>query len=105
MNLRSSYYVPDENGNPVPASMLEWAKWFETHDRHIANDTIDGVQISTVFLGLDHSWSGGKPVLWETMIFGGEHNEYQQRYTSREDALKGHEIAKRMVRGECEKEA
>jgi hypothetical protein len=51
-----------------------------------------------VFLGLDHSWTpGGKPVLWETMIFGGEHDQYQERYTSHKDALEGHEKALTLI--------
>lgn len=50
----------------------------------------DGVRVSTVFLGLDHSFGAGPPVLWETMIFGGDHDEYQERYTSYEDAVEGH---------------
>ena len=57
----------------------------------------DDGNVSTVFLGLDHSWSGGKPVLWETMIFGGEHDEYQARYTTYEDALEGHQEALNLV--------
>ena len=42
----------------------------------------------------------GKPILWETMIFGGEHNEYQGRYTTYEDAIEGHKKAIELVKGE-----
>jgi hypothetical protein len=31
------------------------------------------------------------------MIFGGEHDQYQERYTSYEDALEGHKIALNLV--------
>jgi len=31
------------------------------------------------------------------MIFGGEHDQYQERYTSYEDALKGHQTALNLV--------
>jgi hypothetical protein len=51
-----------------------------------------------VFLGLDHAWDSDIPVLWETMIFGGEHDQYQERYTSYEDALKGHQTALNLVK-------
>lgn len=37
-----------------PASLMEWANWFETADRRVAKDTIGDVDISTVFLGVDH---------------------------------------------------
>jgi hypothetical protein len=59
-----------------------------------------GVNVSTVFLAIDHSFNGGTPVLFETMIFGGEHDGYQERYTSFEEAVKGHEVAVKLVRGE-----
>lgn len=51
------------------------------------------MRVSTVFLGLDHSFglAGDRlPLLWETMIFGGKHDGYVDRYSSRGAALKGH---------------
>ena len=63
------------------------------------NFTIYGeeVQVSTVFLYMDHSFIGGPPLLVETMIFGGLHDNHQVRYTSWEDAEKGHEECCQMV--------
>jgi hypothetical protein len=52
-----------------------------------------------VFLGVDHAHLGGPPVLWETMIFGFENDEYQERYTSKADALAGHARAAAIARG------
>jgi len=56
-------------------NLRKWAKWFETAERHVGDDRIRGIWISTVFLGIDHGWSfppdEKNPVLWETMIFGG----------------------------------
>jgi hypothetical protein len=51
-----------------------------------------GLVISTVFLGLDHNFGGqGAPVLFETMVFGGDWSEQEcERYTSIADARKGH---------------
>lgn len=44
-----------------------------------------------MFLGLDHNWAqSGPPVLWETMIFGGPHHDYQERYSSLDGAVAGH---------------
>lgn len=92
-------YILDEKGNPKSEpDILKWSKWFETAERHIGDDKIDGVKISTVFLGLDHNFGEGKPILWETMIFGGKHNDYQKRYTSKKSALNGHKKAIKMVR-------
>jgi hypothetical protein len=89
-------YVLDEDNNPLPMEDIEaWAKWFETHDRHVADTQLpNGIRVSTVFLGLDHNLGLiGPPVLWETMIFGGKLDQYQERYSSRKDAEVGHELA------------
>ena len=53
----------------------------------------DGVCVSTVYLGSDHGWDEGPPVLWETMIFGGECDEHCERYTSQRAAVAGHKAA------------
>jgi hypothetical protein len=60
------------------------AKTFLTTDR-------GRVEVSTVFLVVDHNWSGeGPPVLWESMTFGGPADGAQRRYTSRDAAVVGH---------------
>jgi hypothetical protein len=95
----SKWYILDNNNKPVAKPMLEAAKWLEEgSDRRIVKqDQINDVFVSTVFLGLDHAWDSNVPVLWETMIFGGEHDQYQERYTSHEDALEGHEKALTLI--------
>jgi len=96
----SRWYILNNNNKPIPASITEAADWLDNNDhrRIVKQDQIDDVFISTVFLGLDHSWTpGGKPVLWETMIFGGKHNQYQERYTSHKDALEGHKKALTLI--------
>ena len=84
-------YILDENGQPVIAhNVMEWGKWLETADRQVAKDTVGDCDVSTVFLGVDCSFGSGPPVLWETMIFGGAYEGWQDRYTSREAAIAGH---------------
>lgn len=97
-------YILDENGEPVPAkSLREWGRWMETSwgQSCRAGNKIGNALVSTVFLGLDHDHgfvtdvagfdpAPYKPVLWETMIFGGAQDLFQVRYTSRADALAGH---------------
>jgi hypothetical protein len=99
----SGQYILDENGEPVEVDdLMVWAKWLENSGdvRRIARDTIGDVDVSTVFLGLDHNWGmSGPPLLFETMIFGGEHDDWQDRYSTKEDALKGHKRAMKMVKG------
>lgn len=87
------HYILDDQGNVEPAELLEWAKWFETANRILDKTKIGDVEVSTVFLGINYNFYGGTPLLWETMIFGGEHDQYQDRYSSKEDALKGHQVA------------
>ncbi|MGA2609545.1 MAG: hypothetical protein ABSH01_19060 [Terriglobia bacterium] len=84
-------YILDAAGNPQEAEdTLQWGRWMQTAKRHIGEDQIKESRISTVFLGLDHSFGEGEPVLWETMVFGGPLDGEQNRYTSRQLALEGH---------------
>jgi hypothetical protein len=65
--------------------------WFETANRIVAQETVGPFWVSTVFLGLNHEWGGGPPLLYETMVTeGDEWMDRQERYAAREDALAGH---------------
>lgn len=97
------YVLDEKTGVPRPCEdWLRWGNWMATADRQVADDTVGEARVSTVFLGTDHSFGGGgPPVLFETMIFGGPHDQWQDRYTSREDALKGHAaVVAALARGE-----
>jgi hypothetical protein len=45
--------------------------------------------VSTVFLGIDHGF-GDDPILFETMVFGGEYDGIQKRYSTWDEAVEGH---------------
>lgn len=94
--MNDKYILKDKK--PVPAELVEWANWFETADRVVAKDEIGDIKISTVFLGLDYSFGAGKPLLFETMIFGGENDQYQERYSTWEEAEAGHKEAVALVK-------
>lgn len=85
-------YILDEDDNPVVCDdLLEWAAWLEDADTKVAKTQIsEDVKVSTVFLGLDHAFGGGPPMIFETMVFGGEHDELTRRYSTKDEALKGH---------------
>lgn len=84
---------PDERTPLQVDDVLVWGRWFEENNRLVKQDTKDDVLVSTVFLGIDHSFIGdGPPVLWETLVFGGEHDGEMSRYTSYEEALEGHRL-------------
>jgi hypothetical protein len=83
-------------------SLMEWARWWElchTPDgdvhRRVGSSTIGDVWVSTVFLGIDHSFSFDpvKPVLFETMCFSekGDWSDFNmRRYCTWNEAEEGH---------------
>lgn len=86
-------WILDEFGEPKkPSSFLEWARWFDVPGRRRVAETTtrDGIWISTVFLGIDHRFGDGHPILWETMVFRDENGCENWRYTTRGAALAGH---------------
>ena len=95
--MSDKYLLKD--GVPVPVNdLMEWAIGFEIEDRRVALTEFGKIRVSTVFLGLDHSFGRGAPILFETMIFGGKEDGYQQRYTSLEESMLGHERAVELAR-------
>lgn len=93
-----TYYTLDGK-KPVPCSdVMVWAHWYEKANRTVRITKLpDGVLVSTVFLGIDHSWSGVEPVLFETMIFGGDHDQFFERYSTWEQAEAGHQRAIELI--------
>lgn len=98
MTSMSEYAVLLPDGTVIEVEdSREWATFFQDFDnRRVALSEIAGYRVSTVFLGLNHSFTPGKKLWFETMIFKGEssHDLYMDRYKTLEEALRGHEIAK-----------
>lgn len=91
-------YILKDKTPIVETDILTWAKWFKTASRHVKQENIGDVSVSTVFLGLDHNFcETGEPILFETMIFGGEHDGYCDRYSTWEEAEKGHDTVVKMA--------
>jgi hypothetical protein len=87
----SDYY--DKAGKPM--SMEEWAIRFEDMKYRKIGDTDvwgDGrTRVSTVWLGLDHSFGSGPPLIFETMVFFSDGNEEMMwRYSTLRQAKAGH---------------
>ncbi len=84
------------NGHePVPATdIVEWARWFETADRivRVTELPVQGGRLSTVFLGSDHGFGTGRPILFETALINaaGEF-DILSRYSTWAEAEAGHE--------------
>jgi hypothetical protein len=89
------YYL-NEDKTYRPAELMEWAEQFEYMDRHVGNDMIEGKHVSTVWLGIDHGFMGGDPLVFETMVFS-EHDPwtdiYMDRYSTWHEAVAGHQKA------------
>jgi hypothetical protein len=97
--MMTDWYILDGKTPRKVESTEEWARWQQSHDKHVAHDEIGGVRVSTVFLGLDHSWlSDGPPLIFETMIFGGPHSDHQTRASTWDEAERQHAEAVAMVR-------
>jgi hypothetical protein len=82
---------------PVPTDdIMAWGALFEPErggekgGRAVGKDTIGEVFVSTVFLGIDHSYGDGPPLLFETMVFRGHLDERQWRYSTWDQAEAGH---------------
>jgi len=89
--METGKYKLDGHKVVLCENLNEWAKWYETADRDVAKTAItEEITVSTVFLSLDHNLGKGKPVLFETMIFGGLLDEDMERYGTWDEAEAGH---------------
>ncbi len=93
------YYVLDGHDVIACKDVEGWAKMFERKNRHVGDDTKDGVRVSTVFLVLNHAFMQGPPLLFETMVFGGEHDGDMDRYSTWKQAEEGHKAMCEIVFG------
>lgn len=101
-----SNYILEGHTPVVCEDIIKWSKWFEQTFKESVSKRIlaqtsfhNGVKISTIFLAMDHNWSGGPPILFETMIFGGHRDMYQVRYHTWDEAMEGHLEAVRLASG------
>lgn len=92
------YWILDEHHNVVRAKdVIEWGEFFHSPEHIVARSYFWWGRISTVFLGIDHSFrfleeEPGAPVVFESMVFG--HNSWSElamdRYTTWDEAETGH---------------
>lgn len=89
MSRDQKYILVDRK--PVPADLMTWAKWFGTADRRVAMTEVAGYRVSTVFLGIDHQFGDGPPLIFETMVFEGREDVWSERCSTWEQAEEMHE--------------
>lgn len=78
----------DRQGNRI-----SWRRWAELHGssyKIIAQHQVAESWVSTVWLGLDHGFGHGPPVIFETLVFGGPLNDEGMRYSTEAQAFEGH---------------
>jgi len=85
------YY--DKDGTPL--ELMEWARKVEnlTYKRVDKTTLPDGKWVSTVWLGLDHQFGGGPPLIFETRVFSSEEDLSEletDRYSTLAEAQEGH---------------
>lgn len=85
----------DRDGNPIPEDWYKQQNYqgsWSIENRVARTDVADDrpETVSTVWLGLDHAPLGAPPLIFETMIRGGRYSMELQRYTTEEQALRGH---------------
>ena len=82
----------DRDGNPIGLDQLD------SIEKRVAETMLDSCWVSTVWLGLDHAFMGGPPLIFETMVFpakDGEVTDYcelnAKRYSTEAQAREGHD--------------
>ncbi len=91
MDRTDRYILEGKTAVQCP-DLHQWASWMEKDKRRVGKTKVGETEISTVFLGLDHSFEDSPyTILFETLIFGGKLNQQGERYSTWEEAEIGHE--------------
>jgi hypothetical protein len=98
------YYILDKKtGEIKTVSMFEWSAWFEdVENRRIEVTEEDDFRVSTVFIGIDHSYGiGDQALLYETCVLEGPPTVQGKlyRYATMSEAKAGHWAIVGLLRG------
>lgn len=92
----SPFYLLKDSGEVVCATMTEFSQLTEAPNRQLFRTVIalsdnESIMISTVFLGIAYGVDETQhPIVFETMIFGGNLDCSQWRYSEISKAKTGH---------------
>lgn len=93
----------DRDGQPISLERLEQLLADRDY-RVVARDEVGPYLVSTVWLGVDHRFGEGAPVIFETMVFahGGDDDLGpdldQRRYCTEAEARAGHDETVTLIR-------
>lgn len=83
-----------------PVALMRWSNAqvsaLVEHSHLVCKTQVGEVEVSTVFLGMNTSM--GRPLWFETMIFGGAHDRYQRRASTWAEAEEEHARALALAR-------
>jgi hypothetical protein len=94
---RPIYY--DRQGQPM--TLHQWAeKFHDEHYTHLARDVIGPdepldpaplITVSTYWLGVNPNWRNEEPLIYETLIIGGQYDATAMHYATETQAREGHQ--------------
>jgi hypothetical protein len=91
--------ILDAQHTVVRTKVKEWSAFFEkTKMRTVAYDEVDGVGVSTVFLGINYGAPPNKPLWFESLVTGGDLDGHMERYTTWSEAEDGHALIVGLLR-------
>jgi len=80
--MHGNHYFLNDDHTTRECTVEEWANQLDDLSRkdkkHLACDDINGFRVSTVWLGLNHNYFVGEPLIFETMVF--PDNSFSEQY-------------------------
>lgn len=103
-NLTPRYVLEEKKAVPE-ADVDAWADWMDVANRQVAFDhwPAEDIGVLTLFLGLDYDTTGKRPQLFETVVVTPYGGDLYWRYSTWDEAEKGHERIVRIVRWRLKK--
>jgi len=90
--MTQKYILKGKKAIPCHDTIIEWAQWWSNANRVVKQTEVaPSVTVSTVFLGLDHQFGDGDPLLFETLVIGGHRNGEMDRYSTWDEAVREHD--------------
>ena len=94
----------DRAGQPI--TMDQYAALMQANEdpRRVALDTVGDIRLSTVWLGINHAYGSGPPIIFESMTFTDEGDDphgwdtFCWRYATEAQALAGHDAILAVLR-------